>query len=88
MVDRIIEEFPRLGPCHAPNGSKINDLTLRELDVLCELAAHATNLEIAGRLNLSEPTVKNIVHSLLNKLKVKNRYEAAQYARRQGIGKF
>jgi len=87
MTERIIQEFSRISPHPASDGSKIRDLTLRELDVLRELAIYASNLEIAIHLNLSESTVKNIIHILLNKLELKNRYEAAQYAQHQGIGK-
>jgi two-component system, NarL family, nitrate/nitrite response regulator NarL len=87
MTERIIEEFSHLGTRQSPDGSKITNLTSRERDVLRELAIQASNLEIASRLNLSETTVKNIIHSLLKKLEVKNRYEAARFARHQGIAK-
>ena len=53
----------------------------REVDVL-ELASQgATNREIADRLYISVGTVKNHVHSILEKLHLKNRAQIAAYAR-------
>jgi DNA-binding NarL/FixJ family response regulator len=54
-------------------------LTLRELQVLQFLGEGLTNQEIASRLVLEVGTVKNHVHSILEKLNVSNRGEAASY---------
>lgn len=56
------------------------ELTERELDVLQLLAKGKTNAEIADALVLSEKTVRNHVSSVLSKLGVSNRVEAATYA--------
>ena len=56
------------------------DLTERELIVLREVAQGRTNREIAETLVLSEKTVRNHVSTILNKLGVENRIEAATYA--------
>lgn len=54
-----------------------SELTRRERQVL-ELLAHGLdNAEIAHRLNLSQHTVKNYVSSILVKLQVENRIQAA-----------
>jgi DNA-binding NarL/FixJ family response regulator len=61
------------------------ELTPRELEVLELLARGMANPEIARALYLSEHTVKNYVSSLLTKLQVENRIQAAVRAVRAGI---
>lgn len=56
------------------------DLTGQEKQVLALIAAGKTNREIASELFLSEGTVRNYVSSILSKLNVSNRAEAAAYA--------
>jgi DNA-binding CsgD family transcriptional regulator len=48
------------------------------------LESYATNREIAVRLFVSENTVKNHVRSILAKLGLQNRRQAARLARRSG----
>ena len=57
-------------------------LSTRESQVLGLIRDGKSNTEIAGSLSLEESTVKTHVHHLLGKLGVKNRTEAAFYARR------
>lgn len=54
-------------------------LTARELEVLELLGQNLTNQEISDRLVIEVGTVKNHVHSILNKLNVSSRSEAATY---------
>ncbi|MFE1594874.1 response regulator [Nocardia sp. NPDC058705] len=61
------------------------DLTDRETDVLRLLATGAANREIARSLYLSEGTVKNHISSILHRLGVRDRTQAAIYAHEQGI---
>lgn len=56
------------------------DLTSQERQVLLLIAEGKTNREIAAELFLSEGTVRNYVSSILSKLTVSNRAEAAAYA--------
>jgi DNA-binding NarL/FixJ family response regulator len=56
-------------------------LSLREQEVLHLVAAGLSNQEIAGRLFISVPTVKNHVHNILTKLQVRSRSGAIQSAR-------
>jgi len=56
------------------------DLTGQEMQVLSLIASGHTNREIAANLFLSEGTVRNYVSSVLGKLSVSNRAEAAAYA--------
>ncbi|MFC9561364.1 response regulator [Agromyces sp. NPDC056965] len=60
-------------------------LTEREVDVVRLLAAGRSNREIAGALFLAEGTVKNLVTSVLAKLQVRDRTQAALRARDVGI---
>jgi two-component system nitrate/nitrite response regulator NarL len=57
----------------SPNAS----LTAREAEVAELLDQGLSNKEIAQRLNIAVPTVKNHVHSILEKLHVHRRAEAA-----------
>lgn len=61
-------------------------LTARELEVLHLLARGLDNSQIANALSISPRTAKNHVSSILNKLGVRSRVEAAVYATRAGIG--
>ena len=60
-------------------------LTGREREVLRLVAAGATNREIAERLYLSEGTVKNHISRILGRLGLRDRTQAAIYARDHGI---
>ena len=60
-------------------------LTAREQEVLSLIAAGKENAEIADLLVISQHTVKNHVSSILAKLEVENRIQAAVYAVRQRL---
>jgi two-component system NarL family response regulator len=85
MTSHILAEFARLDPVPDPGPAELGELTQREVEVLRELARGATNLEIARRLCVSENTVKNHVRSILAKLNLQNRHEAASFAHRYGV---
>jgi DNA-binding NarL/FixJ family response regulator len=60
-------------------------LTAREVDVLRLIARGATNREIAAHLFLSEGTVKNHISRILNRIGLRDRTQAAIYARDRGL---
>jgi DNA-binding NarL/FixJ family response regulator len=60
-------------------------LTSRETEVLRLIATGATNREIATRLFLSEGTVKNHISRILGRLGLRDRTQAAIYARDHGL---
>lgn len=62
-----------------------DDLTPRELEVLNLVARGLDNSEIARALFLSQHTIKNHVSSILIKLQVENRIQAAVRAVRTGL---
>ncbi|MVZ99286.1 response regulator [Actinomadura sp. LD22] len=61
-----------------------NPLSPRERDVLAAGADGSTVADIAGRLHLSEGTVRNYLSSAINKVGARNRIEAVHTARAQG----
>jgi two-component system nitrate/nitrite response regulator NarL len=60
-------------------------LTARELEVLRLIDAGLSNKEIADRLGIKLPTVKNHVHNILGKLEVGRRSEAVFHVRQRGL---
>ncbi len=63
----------------------IDSLTPRETEILTLIADGLTNQEIADRVCLTEKTVRNYVSSLLLKLGMAHRTQAAiHYLKRQG----
>ena len=67
------------------NENSEESLTDREREVLSLIAEGKTNREIAGRLVISEKTVKTHVSNILNKLHLDDRTQAAIYALRHGL---
>jgi two-component system NarL family response regulator len=61
------------------------DLTVRELEILKMLAKGPTNKEIARALGISDNTVRNHVNSIIEKLDVSDRTEAATTAIQRGL---
>ncbi|MHB1522446.1 MAG: response regulator transcription factor [Candidatus Dormibacteria bacterium] len=59
-------------------------LSAQEERILSRVAAGRTNREIAAELHLAEKTIKNYVSSILDKLEVARRAEAAAYLARHG----
>src|SRR5438132_12378895 len=58
---------------------RLSRLTAREDEVLGLLATGKTNAQIARDIHISEKTVKNHVSTILGKLEVERRTEAAAY---------
>jgi DNA-binding NarL/FixJ family response regulator len=72
-------------PSHVPVAiveppPELAQLTARELDVLRLLSSGANNREIAEALFLSENTVKNYVTTILSRLQLRDRTQAALFA--------
>lgn len=83
VASKVIAELARLGA--APRSTALDKLSERERDVLRLIARGASNKEIAGALFVTEGTVKNHVTSILAKLEVGDRTQAALRARELGL---
>ena len=77
-VQRLLREV------RAPE-TPVVPLSQRETDVLRLVAAGLANKEIAGELNIGEQTVKTHVSSILGKLGLQSRTQAALYAQQHGL---
>lgn len=65
--------------------SPLQELTLREREVLTFLARGRSNAEIANELSIGEGTVKTHVSNILSKLHLADRTQAAIYALQQRL---
>lgn len=86
------EGDPTVPPAAEPESPSITDgivangiLTRREYDILCGIAAHLSNKEIALSLGLSNETVKWHVKNLFQKLEAGERKVAVARARMLGL---
>lgn len=66
-------------------GQATAELNEREAEILALLVEGLSNSQIAERIHLSENTVKKYLRSILEKLHLNNRVEAAVYAVREGL---
>ena len=83
VAGRLLEHVAA-GAVPAPTAFE-HDLNERELEILALLADGATNSQIAGQLHLSQGTVRNLVSSILTKLDVEDRTQAAVFALKHGL---
>ncbi|MDO5627528.1 MAG: response regulator transcription factor [Mobilicoccus sp.] len=81
LAATLLEEFAAM--VHAEEEDLEPHLTHRERQVLAVIGEGVSNREIAARLFISENTVKNHVHNILEKLQLSSRTEAALYAVRR-----
>jgi NarL family two-component system response regulator LiaR len=81
IARKVLDELNRPGDLPLTT----DPLTPRELEVLRLLALGLGNQAIADELVISEPTVRNHVSSILGKLHLANRTQAALWAVRKGL---
>ena len=90
VADGLVALDPDLATSLLPSPSSLGpplaeSLTPRELDVLELVAGGLTNKAIAGRLGISEHTVKFHLNAILGKLGAQSRTEAVVRATRLGL---
>ena len=68
-----------------PSQTESLDLTTREIDVLRLIAQGASNREISESLVISQGTVKNHISNILSRLGLRDRTQAALFAREKGL---
>jgi DNA-binding NarL/FixJ family response regulator len=82
LTGRLFEHLNR--PEALPNSPRPAGLSARELEVLHYLVVDYSNQQIAEQLKIDVRTVKHHVHNILQKLKVRHRWDAARLAQGQG----
>jgi two-component system, NarL family, response regulator DevR len=81
VTERVLERIRRIAAGDA--GDELSVLTAQERKILMLVAEGKTNKEIAGDVFLSDKTVKNYVSSILSKLNLERRAQAAAFVAKQ-----
>jgi DNA-binding NarL/FixJ family response regulator len=86
LLGRLLEQLGRLQrEVLSPRGVTFSGLSEREVEVLRLVADGLDTTEVAGRLCYSERTVKNVLHDVTTRLRLRNRTHAVAYALRHGL---
>jgi DNA-binding NarL/FixJ family response regulator len=85
MAAKILQEFKEPDQNISDESKPPDDLTSREIEVLEQVVAGATNQQIAKTLHITQNTVKIHLRNILEKLHVQNRIQAAVQAVRDGL---
>ncbi|MEU0403065.1 response regulator transcription factor [Streptomyces sp. NPDC006197] len=81
----LLRSHPGAGAPQGADVSRVGLLSDRERDVLVLVAEGLSNADIGTRIHLSAGTVKDHVSSILTKLRVSSRVQAALLAERAGL---
>jgi DNA-binding NarL/FixJ family response regulator len=84
LAEWITERFQEFGAFWAAQEDLFMPLSKREMDILQLITRGRSNKQAAQELGISYQTVKNHMTSILRKLAVNDRTQAAIYALRQG----
>jgi DNA-binding NarL/FixJ family response regulator len=85
VASQLLDHVRRTGPGPTVATEPVGQLTPRESEVLRLMAEGLENAEIARKLVISERTARNHVASILEKLQMRNRIQAAVYAVKHGL---
>ncbi len=81
VASKLLDRFSQLSR-RTPSGEELSE---RELQVLCLMAKGAANKEISAELNIAQSTVKTHITNIFQKLGVNDRTEAVTQALKKGI---
>lgn len=84
LTQRVVARYVR-GPSPDSVATELQQLTARELDVLCLVARGLSNTEIANQLVLAETTIKTHVGHIFGKLGLRDRAQAVVLAYEKGL---
>ena len=84
ITKRLIAEFARQR-ASVPPARTLEGLTAREAEVLVLIARGLSNAEIAGRLTISDHTVKTHINRLFAKMRLRDRAQAVILAYELGL---
>lgn len=84
VTERVLERVRRMAAGDAQD--ELAELTAQERKILLLVAEGKTNREIAADVFLSDKTVKNYVSSILSKLGLQRRAQAAAFVAKHHIG--
>jgi two-component system nitrate/nitrite response regulator NarL len=85
MTGKLFDQLAQKSQPVAQPTTTTGKLSRREIQVLALVASGYSNKEIADELSIAYNTVKNHLRSILSKLGVKNRAQAAAYAVSHGL---
>jgi DNA-binding NarL/FixJ family response regulator len=85
VTRRLLDRFASVLPDDSARPADLDELTVREVEVLRFVALALSNAEIASRLVLTEATVKTHVSSVLRKLGLRDRVQAVVFAYDVGL---
>ena len=84
VTERVLERVRRVA--NGNERDELSDLTAQERKILLLVADGKTNKEIASDVFLSDKTVKNYVSSILSKLNLQRRAQAAAFIAKRRMG--
>ena len=83
VTERVLERVRRAAS--GGDHDELSELTTQERKILLLVAEGKTNKEIASEVFLSDKTVKNYVSSILSKLDLQRRAQAAAFVAKHGL---
>jgi two-component system response regulator DevR len=84
VTERVLERVRRIAS--GEDKDELSELTAQERKILRLVADGMTNKEIAAEIFLSDKTVKNYVSSILSKLNLQRRAQAAAFVAKHRLG--
>ncbi len=87
MTGKVLEEFTRVASTIDHNDRTAQNLTARETEVLGKVGEGLDNCQIGELLDISENTVRVHIHNIFEKLNLRSRSEAINFAKRNMLTK-